>query len=508
MKRNIILVAACVLAAACDRAESFAPDFAVDEQLLLNRSGTLLSTSAFTSSWTQAVLPLIGARPNTMATTAAAVAINEDGWAVGTTSGNLIDEWWESTRATVWTPAGVHELGVLPPHFGTQQSRGHAINDLGMVVGESTGQNADGVCCVSRAFVWTAAGGMQALPLLAATASARAQAFGINNKGHVVGSATDGAGATRAVVWMDHALPPIPIGVFHDGRAVSINDYDVVVGTGSSGAFIWSPGGGVQPLGGLPGGGSLWPLGINNAGDVVGIGFMDSGDVRAILWTAASGFRDLGLPPGAEHAAARGINDAGRIAVSGQYSDGVTAWTKAFLWADGVWIALEEDDDSATPGSVFFTEVGGLNEKLQIAGSGFASAAGRRAVLWDVTLTPAVPEYSFDGFFAPISNLPVVNRAKAGQSVPVKFSLGGDHGLDIFAAGYPASQPIACDGNATTEPLEGTGTAGASSLSWDATTNQYTYVWKTERSWAGSCRRLTVRLADGSERSADFQFTR
>ena len=33
----------------------------------------------------------------------------------------------------------------------------------------------------------------------------------------------------------------------------------------------------------------------------------------------------------------------------------------------------------------------------------------------------------------------MVNIVKAGSAVPLKFSVGGYRGLDIFAAGYPAS---------------------------------------------------------------------
>ena len=47
-------------------------------------------------------------------------------------------------------------------------------------------------------------------------------------------------------------------------------------------------------------------------------------------------------------------------------------------------------------------------------------------------------------------------------------------------------------------------TAGASSLQYDAITDTYTYVWKTERAWAGSCRRLVVGLTDNSRHAAEF----
>jgi len=48
--------------------------------------------------------------------------------------------------------------------------------------------------------------------------------------------------------------------------------------------------------------------------------------------------------------------------------------------------------------------------------------------------------------------------------------------------------------------------AGGSSLSYDAESDTCTYVWKTEGSWAGTCRQLIVRLNDGSERVAFFKF--
>ena len=114
--------------------------------------------------------------------------------------------------------------------------------------------------------------------------------------------------------------------------------------------------------------------------------------------------------------------------------------------------------------------------------------------------------YDFSGFFPPVDNTPVFNMAKAGSAIPVKFSLNGDQGLSIFAAGYPKSQPIACT---TTDPLDGieeTVTAGASSLSYDATTDRYVYVWKTDRAWANTCRKLTVRLNDGTDHIAYFNF--
>ncbi|MCA1620542.1 MAG: PxKF domain-containing protein [Acidobacteria bacterium] len=89
---------------------------------------------------------------------------------------------------------------------------------------------------------------------------------------------------------------------------------------------------------------------------------------------------------------------------------------------------------------------------------------------------------------------------------PVKFSLGGNQGLAIFAAGYPASSPIPCDATEPGTVIEETVTAGSSGLSYSAATDQYNFVWKTDRSWRGTCRMLVVRFNDGAERLAKFRF--
>ena len=90
--------------------------------------------------------------------------------------------------------------------------------------------------------------------------------------------------------------------------------------------------------------------------------------------------------------------------------------------------------------------------------------------------------------------------------MPVKFSLGGNYGLNIFASGYPKVQQVACGSGAPIDEVEQTVTAGASGLSYDGATNTYSYTWKTDKKWAGSCRQLVLKLVDGSEHSASFQF--
>lgn len=82
--------------------------------------------------------------------------------------------------------------------------------------------------------------------------------------------------------------------------------------------------------------------------------------------------------------------------------------------------------------------------------------------------------------------------------MPLKFSLGGDQGLDVLAEGYPVSKQIDCSTSAEIHGVQETMTAEASRLRYDAGADQYVYVWKTDRSWAGTCRQLEVKLTDGT----------
>jgi len=128
--------------------------------------------------------------------------------------------------------------------------------------------------------------------------------------------------------------------------------------------------------------------------------------------------------------------------------------------------------------------------------------------------------YPWSGFFQPIdtadggkgkdsvvSGTTVFNKVKAGSAIPVKFSLGGDRGLGIFATGYPKVQKVTCtSATATADPIEETATT--SGLKYDATTQQYNYAWKTATSFAGSCQKLEVKLVDGESYYAFFTFTK
>ena len=112
--------------------------------------------------------------------------------------------------------------------------------------------------------------------------------------------------------------------------------------------------------------------------------------------------------------------------------------------------------------------------------------------------------YNFVGFIKPVYNLPLLNRMQAGRGIQVKFKLGGNQGMSVFAAGYPRSSKIACTGSirsvvTVTAPA-------ASNLQYTSKSNLYTYTWKTSPTWAGTCRQLIVKFKDGRIYRLNFKF--
>jgi hypothetical protein len=116
--------------------------------------------------------------------------------------------------------------------------------------------------------------------------------------------------------------------------------------------------------------------------------------------------------------------------------------------------------------------------------------------------------YTFSGLFPPVQNSPILNGAKAGSAIPMKFSLSGNQGLNILAEGYPTSQQVTCAnvGTLLDMPLLEPVSPSASTLSYDAASGQYSYIWKTDKLWAGTCRQFVLRLRDGSFHIPYFQF--
>jgi hypothetical protein len=87
------------------------------------------------------------------------------------------------------------------------------------------------------------------------------------------------------------------------------------------------------------------------------------------------------------------------------------------------------------------------------------------------------------------------NIAKAGSNLPLKFSLGGDMGMDVFAT-PPSVTPC---GGGEILPAEG-------KLIYDEDSMQYLFNWKTLKAWKGTCQVLTLEFVDGTTMMIEVTF--
>lgn len=189
-----------------------------------------------------------------------------------------------------------------------------------------------------------------------------------------------------------------------------------------------------------------------------------------LLWTPASLSTGTPLGPSQLNAIATGI---GGISLSGSFT-------------------------YTPPAGTTYDAGGTVSLSVQFAPSNPDYSSATKTVSITVSST-----MSFTGFYAPIRNMPYVNAVTAGSAVPIKFAVGGYRGLRVLQVNSPASVPMACPANAIQNAVRPmiAPTSGLQSLG-----SSYTYVWKTNAAWGGSCRKFVLTLSDGSTHEAMFRF--
>ncbi len=113
-----------------------------------------------------------------------------------------------------------------------------------------------------------------------------------------------------------------------------------------------------------------------------------------------------------------------------------------------------------------------------------------------VAITPAqAPSavYSFLGFSAPVENPNVLNVAKAGQTIPRKWRLLQDDQPVTDLSGVSVSVANHTCGLSETHSLEGESATGNSGLQ-NLGDGYYQFNWATPKSYANSCKQLTLTL--------------
>jgi hypothetical protein len=121
--------------------------------------------------------------------------------------------------------------------------------------------------------------------------------------------------------------------------------------------------------------------------------------------------------------------------------------------------------------------------------------------------------YAFSGFAAPVDDLdangePVLNTVKAGRAIPLRWRLTDANGAPVttLTSAEISVVGISCGASTTIDQLEET-TAGGSGLQ-NLGDGNYQLNWRSPSSYADSCKRLRLNLGEGSQRTADFKFSR
>jgi probable HAF family extracellular repeat protein len=232
-------------------------------------------------------------------------------------SGTVVGGWnvYPSTsHAFYWTPtSGLTEINPLP---GYSENSAAAINNQGQIAGTSLMGGA-------QAYIWSAANGMVGL-------GQNTVAVAINNLGEVLGTSTSISG--QAFVWTSTSgATNLPSGFYVSAK---LNDSGAVVGTtddaNGSHAAIWTSQGGLQSLtSDLNATGSGWNLqtaiGINDLGQIVGMGVNGQGQTHAYLLTPQLVTQRATQTPGLQFTSAPATTYLGVLDVydpkTGQFDD-------------------------------------------------------------------------------------------------------------------------------------------------------------------------------------------
>lgn len=118
--------------------------------------------------------------------------------------------------------------------------------------------------------------------------------------------------------------------------------------------------------------------------------------------------------------------------------------------------------------------------------------------------TLAGATYTIDGFYKPIDNLPTVNGAKAGSTIPIKFNvlLRGVIQSDTSLV-HTIIQTTPCTAGADTDMLTTAElSSGNTTLRFDSTAQQMIFNWKTPKT--PGCYLVTINVTDATPLTAKF----
>jgi probable HAF family extracellular repeat protein len=304
--------------------------------------------------------------------------ISSNGLIAGASENGAIDPvfGWPEVHAVLWKENGhvMVDLGTLP---GGYESSPLGVNNRGQVVGGATDASSNG-----RAFLWTEGEGLQDLGTLGACC---ALASYINERGQIAGeSALCDTCNQDAFFWEKGNMQRIPDFGGPISGASALNNRGQVVGQSDlpGGAyahpFLWDKKKGLKDLGLLSGGLSASAHWINDAGEIVGIsGIQNDQFFHAVLWKNGK-ITDLGTLYGDPCGVAESINSKGQIV--GGTCDNTAAFLHAFLWENGGPM-VDLNALIAPSSNLRLIEANSINDRGEIAGQATTSDGDNHAFL-------------------------------------------------------------------------------------------------------------------------------
>ena|GEM_PF-1349359 len=339
-------------------------------------------------------------------------AMNDNGQAVGDSLNNDSSE----TLAFLYAGGNLLNLGTL----GGGYSSANAVNNAGLVVGvaNTTGD------AQQHAFLFTNGVMLDLGDLGGGSSSATL----INNFGVITGTSTTTNGNTHAFLYANGVMSDL--GDLGGGSSSpnAMNDAGVVVGQsaaadGNNHAVAWS--GGVMTDLGTVGGTSASATAVNSQNQVIGAYTAADGSSHGFFYAGGS-ISDLGNLGGA-NTTPLSMNNLGQVVGTADNVNTATSWIpSAFLWTNGVMVDLNTLLPANSPWILMSAQF--INDSGRIVGIGIYNLS-------------TVQTYIMD--------------------------LGGSGGAPTAVATGPA-QTVNCGTQVT---LDGSGSSGASPLSYQWTEN-------------------------------------
>jgi hypothetical protein len=106
-------------------------------------------------------------------------------------------------------------------------------------------------------------------------------------------------------------------------------------------------------------------------------------------------------------------------------------------------------------------------------------------------------KYDFDGFYAPVDRPNTMNVSKAGQAIPLKWTLKNADGTPVtdLVSVTIKTVAISCDQTVALDPVEEY--AGSTSGLLNLGGGRYQYNWKTVSGYAGTCKSIALVFGSG-----------